>query len=115
MNHLSAIGLYAVAALAEIGGCFAFWAWLKLDKTAWWLVPGMACLAVFALLLTRVDASFAGRAYAAYGGVYIVASVVWLRLAEGQTPTRWDLIGAAVSVVGTLIIILAPRGENGGV
>jgi len=100
---------YAVAALAEIAGCFAFWAWLKLDRSPLWLIPGMASLALFAFVLTRVDASAAGRAYAAYGGVYIAAAVLWLWLVEQKAPDRWDLIGAAVCLVGAAVILLGPR------
>ena len=100
---------YVAAALAEIAGCFAFWAWLRLGKSSWWAVPGILSLAVFALLLTRVDAVFAGRAYAAYGGVYIAASLVWLWLVEGKLPDRWDLTGAAACMVGAGIILLGPR------
>jgi len=62
------IPTYILAAFAEIGGCFAFWAWLRLDRSALWLVPGMMSLALFAFALTRIDVAFAGRAYAAYGG-----------------------------------------------
>src|SRR3546814_5431990 len=87
---------YIGAALAEIAGCFAFWAWLRLDKSVWWIVPGMASLALFAWLLTLVDAEHAGRTYAAYGGVYIVSALLWLWAIEGAKPDRWDLIGAAV-------------------
>lgn len=100
---------YALAALAEIAGCFAFWAWLKLDRSPLWLVPGMASLAVFAYLLTRVDSDAAGRAYATYGGVYIVASVLWLWLVEQKTPDRWDLLGATICLVGAGVILLGPR------
>ena len=53
---LSGLALYAVAALAEIAGCFAFWAWLRLDRSAWWLVPGFVSLVILAWLLTRVGA-----------------------------------------------------------
>ena len=106
---LPGLVLYALAALAEIAGCFAFWAWLRLDRPALWLLPGMASLALFAWLLTRVDAGFAGRAYAAYGGVYIAASLVWLWLAEGQRPDRWDLAGGAICLIGAAMILLAPR------
>ena len=73
-----AILLYSLAALAEIGGCFAFWAWLRLGRSMWWTVPGMLSLIVFATLLTRVDASNAGRAFAAYGGIYITSSLAWM-------------------------------------
>lgn len=61
--------VYVLASLGEIAGCFSFWAWLRLGKSPLWLVPGMASLAVFACLLTRIDSSTAGRTYAAYGSV----------------------------------------------
>ena len=77
--------LYLLAALAEIAGCFAVWAWLRNGKSALWLVPGIASLILFAFLLTRVDSAFAGR-------------------------DRWDLIGAALCIAGALVIIGAPRG-----
>ena len=101
--------LYSAAALAEIGGCFAFWAWLRLDRPVWWVLPGMASLALFAYLLTLVPSDAAGRAYAAYGGVYIAASVVWLWLAEGQRPDRWDLLGLSICLAGSAIILLPAR------
>ena len=82
--------LFTIAALAEIAGCFAFWSWLRNGKSALWLAPGAASLVIFALLLTRIDASAAGRAFAAYGGVYIAASLAWLWLVEGVRPDRWD-------------------------
>lgn len=79
---------YIGAAMAEIAGCFAFWAWLRLDKSAWWLLPGMIALALFAYLLTLVETDHAGRAYAAYGGVYIVSAIAWLWIVEGARPDR---------------------------
>jgi small multidrug resistance family-3 protein len=102
--------IYAGAALAEIAGCFAFWAWLRLDKPAWWLVPGMGSLALFAYLLTLAPSDAAGRAYAAYGGIYIVASLLWLWGVESTRPDRWDLAGAAFCLVGAGIILFGPRG-----
>src|SRR5690554_6903959 len=103
------IAAYAGAALAEIAGCFAFWAWLRLDRSVLWLVPGLLSLAVFAWLLTFVDSTFAGRAYAAYGGVYIAASLGWLWAVEGARPDRFDLLGAALCLGGAAIILMAPR------
>jgi small multidrug resistance family-3 protein len=101
--------VYVLAALAEIAGCYAFWAWLKLDKPALWLVPGVASLVAFAWLLTLVPSEAAGRAFAAYGGVYIVASLVWLRTIENVPPDRYDLAGAALCLAGAAVIIGAPR------
>ena len=97
------------AAVAEIAGCFSFWAWLRLGKSVLWLIPGMACLALFAYLLTLVDVEHAGRSYAAYGGVYIVAAILWLWLAEGVKPDRWDLIGAVICIAGAAVILFGPR------
>ena len=101
--------LYAAAALAEIAGCFAFWAWLRPDRSMWWVTPGVLSLVAFALLLTRIDSAFAGRAYAAYGGVYILSSLAWLAVVERQTPDRWDALGAAFCLTGAALILLGPR------
>ncbi len=103
--------LYSAAAIAEIGGCFAFWAWLRLDRSVYWVVPGVVSLTVFALLLTRIESMFAGRTFAAYGGVYIAASVLWLWVVEGQRPDRWDVVGSVICLVGAAIILLGPRPE----
>ena len=100
---------YAAAALAEIAGCFTFWMWLRLGRSPWWIAPGMLSLAVFACLLTLADSVAAGRAYAAYGGTYIVASLLWLWLAEGYSPDRWDVSGAACCLVGGALILFGPR------
>lgn len=108
---MQTIATYIGASLAEIAGCFAFWAWLRLDKPVWWILPGMVSLALFAYLLTLIDSSAAGRVYAAYGGVYITSSLVWLWLMEGVKPDRWDAIGVAVCLIGATIIIAAPRGS----
>ena len=107
---MKALWIYPLAALAEIGGCFAFWAWLKLDRSPLWLAPGVACLIVFAWLLTMVPSEAAGRAFAAYGGVYILASLVWMAVVEKATPDRWDLIGGAVCLIGAAVILFGPRG-----
>ena len=101
--------LYLLAAACEIGGCLAFWAWLRLGRSALWVVPGMASLALFAWLLTLADSAAAGRAFAAYGGVYIAASLGWLWMVEGQAPDRWDMAGAVVCLVGAGLILFGPR------
>jgi small multidrug resistance family-3 protein len=106
---IASVAIYLGAAVAEIAGCFAFWAWLRLDRSPAWLVPGMISLAVFAFLLTRIDSDFAGRAYAAYGGVYIASSLAWLWLVEDQAPDRWDIIGAVICLTGAAVILWGPR------
>jgi small multidrug resistance family-3 protein len=106
---VTTFAIYITAAVAEIAGCFAFWAWLRLGNSVLWLMPGVASLMVFAYLLTLSPAEHAGRAYAAYGGIYIISSLVWLWLAEGFRPDRWDLMGAAICLTGAAIILWGPR------
>lgn len=101
--------IYAAAAFAEIAGCFAFWAWLRMGRSVWWIAPGLAALALFAWLLTLAPSTAAGRAFAAYGGVYIAASLLWLWIVERQTPDRWDLTGAAICLLGAALILMGPR------
>ncbi|GAA0602618.1 YnfA family protein [Craurococcus roseus] len=96
---------FAGAALAEIAGCFAFWAWARNGAPAWWLLAGLASLALFAALLTLAEADAAGRAFAAYGGVYIAASLFWLWAVEGQAPAATDLAGAALCLLGAGVIL----------
>jgi small multidrug resistance family-3 protein len=100
---------FVAAAFFEIAGCFSFWAWLRNARPAWIVVPGVLSLVLFAWCLTRVDAAYAGRAYAAYGGIYIMASLAWLRGVEGMNPDRWDLVGSAICVGGALLILFGPR------
>jgi small multidrug resistance family-3 protein len=100
---------YALAALGEIGGCFAVWSVLRGGKNVWWLTAAVALLALFAWALTRVDIPHAGRAFAAYGGLYVVASLVWLRVVEDMQPDRWDLLGGALCLGGTMLIVFGPR------
>lgn len=104
--------VYIAAALAEICGCFAFWAWLRLDRSILWLVPGVFSLMLFAWALTLVDSDAAGRAYAAYGGIYIVSAIAWLWVVEGVRPDRWDGIGATLCLAGAAIILLGPRAAH---
>lgn len=91
----TSIGLFAVTAAAEIFGCYTFYLWLTLKRSPLWLIPGMASLALFPWLLT-LHPTAAGRTYAAYGGVYIAASLAWLKWVDGQPPdagifsARWS-------------------------
>ncbi len=103
------IAIFVLTALAEIAGCFAFWVWLRLGKSVLWVIPGTLSLIAFAWLLTYVESDAAGRTYAAYGGVYIVASLLWLWAIEGARPDRWDMIGGAICLFGAAIILFGPR------
>ena len=97
--------LFASAAVLEIAGCFTFWAWLRRGASPALIVLGVASLIGFAVVLTRVDAAFAGRAYAAYGGIYIAASLGWLWVVERQRPTIADIAGAVIAIAGAIVII----------
>lgn len=101
--------VYLVAAIFEIAGCFSFWLWVREGKTGWWFAPGVASLLLFAWLLTQTDTAAAGRAYAAYGGVYIGSSLLWLRVIEGVRPDRWDMLGAVICLLGATVILFGPR------
>lgn len=101
--------IFVLAAFFEIFGCFAFWNYFKLNHTIYWLFPGILSLLVFAFSLTKVQTEFAGRAYAIYGGIYIAASLFWLYLIEHQPPDKWDLLGAALCIVGAVVILFMPR------
>ena len=96
---------FAAAAILEIAGCFAFWIWLRRGGSPAMALLGVVSLVGFAAMLTRVNAPFAGRAYAAYGGVYIAASLAWLWLVEGQRPTSSDVLGAGLAIAGAVVII----------
>jgi len=100
--------IFVCAAFAEIAGSFTFWAWLRLNKSVLWLIPGTALLWIFSYLLTLVKHDHAGRVYAAYGAVYVCASIFWMWFIEGSTPDRYDLVGMIVCCAGTLIILI-PR------
>ena len=106
---MTSFAFYTAAAVAEIGGCFAFWAWLRLGKSAYWILPGITSLTIFAILLSRIDSIFAGRTFAAYGGVYIAASLLWLWLIEGQRPDKWDILGAIICIAGAVVILFGQR------
>jgi small multidrug resistance family-3 protein len=109
LRYVLSLAIYVAAGFAEIAGCFSFWLWLKEGRSPIYLIPGVASLILFAALLTRIDSATAGRAYAAYGGVYITTSLLWLRVVEGRTPDRWEVFGALICLGGAGLILLAPR------
>lgn len=105
---LRTVGLFAATALCEIGGCYLVFLTLRRGHPAWLLLPAAVCLGLFAYLLT-LHPFAAGRTYAAYGGVYVVTALLWLRLVEGIVPHRWDFVGAVVTLTGMGIIAFAHR------
>ena len=98
--------IYFLAAFFEILGCYSFWAFFKLDKSSLWLLVGIVSLAIFAYLLTKINLEFTGRAYAVYGGIYIVSSLLWLFFVEKQSFNKWDLIGTSICILGASIILI---------
>jgi len=108
-DALKTVLLLLVTAVAELIGCYLPYLWLRKDASPWLLVLS---LAVFAWLLT-LHPTASGRVYAAYGGVYVAMAVLWLWAIDGVRPTRWDLLGAVVTLIGMAIIMFAPRPAEG--
>ena len=106
---MTAAWIFPLAALAEIGGCFAAWAVLRNGAHPAWLAASAAALAAFAWLLTLAPPDVAGRAFAAYGGVYVAAALVWAVLAEGTRLTATDVLGASLCLLGAAVITWGAR------
>ena len=83
-----------------------------MGRSAAWLIPGCLSLVVFAWLLTLSPAENAGRSYATYGGIYILASLLWGWAVEGARPDRWDVLGTLIAIAGAAIILLGPRNSQ---
>ena len=108
MLEFKTIGLFLITALAEIVGCYLPYLWLRKGGSAWLLVPAAASLALFAWLLT-LHPTASGRVYAAYGGVYVTVAIAWLWWVEAVKPSRWDLLGVALCLLGMAVIMFSPR------
>jgi small multidrug resistance family-3 protein len=100
--------LFIATAIAELVGCYLPYLCLRKGGSPWLLVPAAVSLAIFSWLLS-LHPTASGRVYAAYGGVYVAMAVLWLWLVDGVRPTRWDLVGAFVTLIGMAIILFAPR------
>ncbi len=109
---LTTAALFVLTACAEIFGCYAVYRWRNMASSAWWLLPSVVSLGVFAWLLTLHPSSSAGRIYAAYGGVYIATAMGWQWLVEQQAPDRWDLLGALCCLLGMVLILYGPRASS---
>lgn len=105
---LSTVGLFVLTAIAEIIGCYLPYLWLRQGRTAWLLLPAAFALCAFVYLLT-LHPTATGRIYAAYGGVYVAVALLWLWRVDAVTPSRWDVLGVTITLIGMSIIAFAPR------
>ncbi|CAN5331552.1 YnfA family protein [soil metagenome] len=109
MTVLRSVLLFVVAAFAEIGGAWLVWQGVREDRGLLWIGGGVIALGLYGFVATlQPDADF-GRILAAYGGVFVVGSLLWGMVADGFRPDRYDVIGAAVCLFGVAVIMYAPR------
>ncbi len=103
------IALYVAAGLAEIGGGWAIWQWLREGKGLVWGIAGGLVLVLYGIIPTLQQEAAFGRVYAAYGGIFIILSILWGIVFDGWRPDRYDWIGAAIALFGVIIIIWGRR------
>jgi len=104
------VALFMLAAVAEIGGAWLVWQGVREHRGLVWVGAGVIALGLYGFVATlQVDAHF-GRILAAYGGVFVVGSLVWGMVVDGFRPDRYDVAGATVSLLGVAVIMFAPRG-----
>ncbi|MFB9548595.1 YnfA family protein [Nocardioides luteus] len=110
MLILRSLLLFLLAAVAEIGGAWLVWQGLREHRGWLWVGAGFIALGLYGIVATfQPDAHF-GRILAAYGGIFVVGSIVWGMVMDGYRPDRWDLAGAALCLAGMGVIMYAPRG-----
>jgi small multidrug resistance family-3 protein len=101
--------LFVLAAVAEIGGAWLVWQGVREHRGGIWIGAGVVALGVYGFVATlQPDANF-GRILAAYGGVFVVGSLLWGMALDGFRPDRWDVTGALICLVGVAVIMYAPR------
>jgi small multidrug resistance family-3 protein len=105
---LQSLLLFIIAGLCEIGGGYLFWLWLREGKSFWLAVVGVIILAIYAVIPTLQPVNF-GRAYAAYGGIFIVLSILWGWMVDRTAPDKYDWLGGWIALLGVLVIMYAPR------
>jgi len=104
------IVLFVLAAVAEIGGAWLVWQGWREHRGLWWIAAGVLALGVYGFVATFQPDPHFGRILAAYGGVFVAGSLLWGVLVDRFRPDRFDLIGAALCLVGVAVIMYAPRG-----
>lgn len=102
------LGLFFLAALFEIGGGYLVWLWLRENKGALFGLLGGLILAVYGIIPTFQPANF-GRVYAAYGGIFIVSSLIWGFSVDKKKPDRYEILGALIALVGVFVMFYIPR------
>ncbi|HWQ49593.1 MAG TPA: YnfA family protein [Methanosarcina sp.] len=102
------LALFFLAALFEIGGGYLVWLWLRENKGALFGLMGAITLAIYGIIPTLQDAHF-GRVYAAYGGIFIVSSLIWGALVDKKNPNKYEIRGALIALVGVFIMFYIPR------
>lgn len=108
MAAIKSLAFYILAGFCEIGGGYLVWLWLKQEKPAWYGVAGAIVLAVYGYVMTFQPSSF-GKAYAIYGGVFIVMALIWAWKVDHFKPDKLDVVGAVVITIGVAIILFIPR------
>jgi len=111
MAILKSLFLFVLAGLFEIGGGYLIWLWLKEDEPWWYGLAGGIILALYGVIATWQSANF-GRVYAAYGGVFIILALIWAWKIDHFRPDKYDIIGAAIALIGACIILYMPRGTH---
>ena len=109
MLIIKSLLVFVLAGICEIGGGYLIWLWLKEDKSIWYGVLGGFILALYGMVATLQESSFA-RVYATYGGIFIVMSLIWSYKMDNYSPDKYDLIGAGIALIGVCIIYYTPRG-----
>lgn len=101
--------LFGLAALAEIGGAWLVWQGVREDRGAAWIGAGIVALAAYGFVATLQEEGNFGRILAAYGGVFVAGSLAWGMILDRFRPDRYDLVGAAICLVGVAVIMYSPR------
>jgi len=108
VNIIRTLSLFIVAGLCEIGGLYLIWQWARTDKSVLWALSGLIALLVYGLMQTLQDFTF-GRAFAAYGGIFITVAMLWGWKVDGRVPDHWDWLGVGLCLVGASLILWGPR------
>ena len=109
MQHIKSVTYFVLAGLCEIGGGYLVWLWLREQKSIWYGIFGAVVLVIYGVVPTLQPANF-GRVYAAYGGVFVVLSILWGWKIDAVLPDRFDIVGGMISLLGVGVIMYWPRG-----